>query len=209
MHKVMIADDHQIVREAMKMIIGSDDSYEIVGEASNGTELIEVAKQCQPNLIISDLKMPGESIISQCQTLKTLVPGVRIIILTAYDDSEDIYNALNEEVDGYIMKDTPPNQILQTMQMVLLGYSCFQPKVNHKQMQSQKSDSGLNLTEREEEVFRCIVDNLSNIEIADKLFISEATVKTHVSSILRKTGQPNRSQAVLYALKNGLLEITP
>jgi DNA-binding NarL/FixJ family response regulator len=209
MYKVMIADDHQIVREALKMIINNNDSYRIVGEASNGDDLLMMAEKCQPNLIISDLKMPGNSIINQCQTLKKLIANVKIIVLTAYDDSVDIYNALNEEIDGYIMKDTPPDQILQTMQMVLLGYSCFQPKVNSKQIQSQKSETGLNLTDREEEVFHCIVDNLSNSEIADKLYISEATVKTHVSSILRKTGQPNRSQAVLHVLKNGLLAIQP
>jgi DNA-binding NarL/FixJ family response regulator len=206
MYRVMIADDHQIVREAMKMIISSSDLYGIVGEASNGDELMEVAKCCQPDLILSDLKMPGESIISQCQPLKNEIPNVKIMILTAYDDSQDIYDALNEEVDGYIMKDTSPEQILQTMQMVLSGYSCYQPKVHVKPKQSK---SELNLTEREKEIFDCIVDNLSNTEIAHKLFISEATVKTHVSSILRKTGQTNRSQAVLYALKNDLVEIHP
>lgn len=208
MCKVVIADDHQIVREALKMIISSDESYSIIGEAANGNEVMEVAKKCLPDLIISDLKMPGVSIISLCQQLKKEIPGVKIIILTAYDDSEDIYNALNEEIDGYIMKDTPPEQILQTIEMVLLGYSCFQPKVNPKQMQSLKEKSHLHFTERESEVFSCIVDNLSNSEIADKLFISEATVKTHVSSILRKTGQPNRSQAVIYALKNNLIEMS-
>jgi DNA-binding NarL/FixJ family response regulator len=209
MHKVMIVDDHQIVREAIKMILNGTDLYEIVGEAANGSELMDVATNCMPELIISDLKMPGESIISQCQKLKREIPNVKIIVLTAYDESKDIYDALNEEIDGYIMKDTPPEQILQTVQMVMLGYSCFQPKVNVKQMQSEPNHSSLNLTDRENEVFHCIVGNLSNTEIADRLFISEATVKTHVSSILRKTGQPNRSQAVLHVLKNRLIEIHP
>ena len=207
MYKVMIADDHTIVREALKMIIDSNDFYTIVGEASNGNELIKVAISCQPEMIISDLKMPGESIISQCQTLKKEIPNVKIIILTAYDDSNDIYDALNEEIDGYIMKDTPPEQILQTIEMVKLGYSCFQPKVNIKQVKNQKDKFGFNFTEREQEVFGCIVENLSNTEIAKKLFISEATVKTHISSILRKTGQPNRSQAVLHVMKSKLVEI--
>jgi DNA-binding NarL/FixJ family response regulator len=207
MYKVMIADDHTIVREALKMIIDSNDFYTIVGEASNGNELLKVAISCQPEMIISDLKMPGESIISQCQTLKKEIPNVKIIILTAYDDSNDIYDALNEEIDGYIMKDTPPEQILQTIEMVKLGYSCFQPKVIIKQVKNQKDKFGFNFTEREQEVFGCIVENLSNTEIAKKLFISEATVKTHISSILRKTGQPNRSQAVLHVMKSKLVEI--
>jgi len=96
---------------------------------------------------------------------------------------------------------------LQTIEMVKLGYSCFQPKVNIKQVKNQKDKFGFNFTEREQEVFGCIVENLSNTEIAKKLFISEATVKTHISSILRKTGQPNRSQAVLHVMKNKLVEI--
>ena len=151
----------------------------------------------------------GESIISQCQRIKREIPNVKIIVLTAYDDSKDIVDALNEEIDGYIMKDTPPDQILQTMQMVMLGYSCFQPKVHVNQINSQKNESCFNFTEREQEVFDCIVDNLCNTEIAKKLYISEATVKTHVSNILRKTGQHNRSQAVLEVLKSELVEIHP
>lgn len=207
MCKVVIADDHQIVRDAVKMILSNNDSYDIVGEASNGSELLEIARKCQPELILSDLKMPGQSIIQQGQIIKQELPNVKIMILTAYDDSEDIYQALQAGIDGYIMKDTKPAEILQTIQMVLLGYSCYQPKVPTTRETEQKSEIELNFTEREKEVFDCIVENLSNMEIAEKLFISEATVKTHVSSILRKTGQANRAQAVLYVLKNHLMEV--
>src|ERR1700730_2206562 len=156
MYKVMIADDHQIVLEALKMIIGSSDLYEIVGEVSNGRDLIDAAKICMPELIISDLKMPGESIVRQCQMLKREISNVKIMILTAYDDDKDISDALSEGIDGYIMKNTPPDQIQQTMEMVMLGYSCFQPKVKVRQIHSQKDESALNFTEREREDFDCI-----------------------------------------------------
>ncbi|MDE5414608.1 response regulator [Alkalihalobacterium chitinilyticum] len=208
MYKILLADDHQIVRDGLKLIIGSHGDYTIVGEASNGDELLTKAIDLQPDLVLSDLKMPGRSIIDHCPAIKENNPNVKVMVLTAYDDSEDIYNAIDAEVDGYIMKDTPPEQILNTIQMVLMGITCFQPKVNAKRALDHKDTKNiLNLTQREKEIFHSIVDNLSNQEIAAKLFISEATVKTHVSSILRKTGQPNRSQAVLYAIKHNLLEV--
>ncbi|WP_100371626.1 response regulator [Bacillus sp. FJAT-45037] len=208
MYNLIIADDHQIVRDGLKLIIESHGDYNIIAEASNGDELLSMTLELNPDLVLSDLKMPGNSIITNCPIMKENNPNVKVMVLTAYDDSEDIYNALDAEVDGYIMKDTPPEQILTTIQMVLMGISCFQPKVNaRKNHEKQEEKNELNLTQREKEIFNNIVDNLSNQEIAEKLFISKATVKTHVSSILRKTGQPNRSQAVLYAIKQNLVNV--
>ncbi|WP_047155189.1 response regulator [Aneurinibacillus tyrosinisolvens] len=201
--RLVLADDHRIVREGLKMILESSPRYTIAAEATNGDELVAMALQSKPDLIISDLKMPGASVIESSKKLKEALPDVKIIILTAFDESEDIYKALDAGIDGYIMKDTLPEQILTTIEMVLMGYSCFQPKLDKK----KEEEMSLSLTEREREIFQLIIDNLSNAEIAQKLFISEATVKTHVSNILRKTGQPNRSQAVLYALKKGYMKV--
>ncbi|WNC15299.1 response regulator transcription factor [Brevibacillus brevis] len=202
---LLLADDHRIVREGLKMILESSPRYTVVGEASDGDELVSKALAVKPDLIVSDLKMPGPSIIDSCKQLKDQLPEVKVLILTAFDESEDVFRALESNVDGYIMKDTVPEQILHTMDMVMMGYSCFQSKLQRK----RKEESDVSFTDREQEVFELIVDNLSNQEIAQRLYISEATVKTHVSSILRKTGQPNRSQAVLYALKKGLVKIGP
>ncbi|WP_163099428.1 response regulator [Peribacillus alkalitolerans] len=202
MIRILLADDHQIVRDGMKLIIESRNDFEVTGEVSNGLELLNVVFDVQPDLIVSDLKMPGPSIIESCKVIKEKLPKTKIIILTAYDQSEDIYLAISQGIDGYIMKDTPPSEILKTLEMVSLGYSCFQPKVNMLKEETN-TQVFLNLTEREQEIFQCIFENLSNSEIAERMFISEATVKTHVSSILRKTGQPNRSQAVLYAIQHG------
>ncbi|MED1790011.1 response regulator transcription factor [Brevibacillus laterosporus] len=202
--KVLLADDHRIVREGVKMILQMAGKFEIIGEAANGDELYSKALDCQPDLIISDLKMPGQNVLKSGKLLKEQLSAIKILILTAFDDSEDIFQALDGGIDGYIMKDTMPEQILHTIDMILMGYSCFQPKLERKK---STQTSQLQLTEREGEIFELIVDNLSNHEIAEKLYISEATVKTHVSSILRKMGQPNRSQAVLYALKQGLVKV--
>jgi DNA-binding NarL/FixJ family response regulator len=204
MHKVLLADDHLIVKEGLKMILETSGKYLVVSEVSHGDQIAEEVLRVTPDLIISDLKMPGISIIESCGGIKEALPHIKIMIFTAFDESEDIYRAIHAGIDGYIKKDTHPQQILNTIDMVMLGYSCFQPKLDKKAL---KEDSRIYLTEREQEIFRCIVDNLSNQEIAKKLCISEATVKTHVSSILRKMGQPNRSQAVLFALKEGLVQI--
>jgi DNA-binding NarL/FixJ family response regulator len=143
-------------------------------------------------------------IIDSCEQIKERLPDVKIVILTAFDESEDKFRALESGIDGYIMKDTLPEHILGAMEMVAMGYSCFQPKLDRKK---QEAEERLMLTDREQEIFQLIVENCSNQEIAQRLYISEATVKTHVSSILRKTGQPNRSQAVLYALKKGFVQV--
>lgn len=203
--RLLLADDHRIVREGLRMILESSPRFEIVDEASNGDELVQKALLARPDLIVSDLKMPGPSVIDSCKKLKEQMPEVKVMILTAFDESEDIFRALDSGIDGYIMKDTLPEQIISTMEMVLMGYSCFQPKL--KRAKKEEAED-LALTEKEQEIFQLIVQNLSNQEIAQKLYISEATVKTHVSSILRKTGQPNRSQAVLYALKKGYVQVS-
>lgn len=201
--RLLLADDHRIVREGLKMILESSPRYTVVEEASNGDELLTKAMTVKPDLIISDLKMPGVSVIDSTKQLKDQLPDIKVLILTAFDESEDVFRALESNVDGYIMKDTVPEQILHTMDMVMMGYSCFQSKLQRK----KKEESDITFTDREQEIFQLIVENLSNQEIAERLYISEATVKTHVSSILRKTGQPNRSQAVLFALKKGLVKV--
>lgn len=208
MVNVLLADDHQIVKDGLKILLQSFPKYKVVDEASDGNELLEKTLNTKPDIVISDLKMPGKSVIETSKLLKEKLPHLKIIILTAYDDSDDIYRALDNGVDGYIMKDTLPEQIMNTVEMVLMGYSCFQPKLTKDQKgRNEQTTEGILLTEREREVFKLIVDNYTNAHIAEKLFISEATVKTHVSSILRKTGQPNRSQAVLFALKTGYVQV--
>ncbi|MFF0829657.1 response regulator [Brevibacillus sp. NPDC003359] len=201
--RLLLVDDHRIVREGLKMILDSSPRYTVIDEASDGDELVTKALALKPDLIVSDLKMPGASVIDSCKMLKEQLPDIKLLILTAYDESEDVFRALESNIDGYIMKDTVPEQILHTMDMVMMGYSCFQSKLQRK----KKDENAIAFTEREQEIFQLIVENLSNQEIAGQLYISEATVKTHVSSILRKTGQPNRSQAVLYALKKGLVKV--
>ncbi len=201
--RIVLADDHLIIREGLKMILETTNSYVVIGEASNGDELMELVKDVEPDLIISDMKMPGTSILELCPRLKNLHKNVKVMIFTAFDEVKDLYRALEVGIDGFIKKDTHPQQILNAIDMVLQGYTCYQSRVDL----SKKPDESVRLTEREREIFQLIIENLSNHEISNRLCISEATVKSHVSSILRKTGQPNRSQAVLYAIREGIVPI--
>lgn len=199
--KIVLADDHLIIREGLKMILESKSTYTVVGEVSDGDQLLDAIVELKPNLLISDMKMPGVSILDLAKKLKEQHQNLKILIFTAYDEAADLYRALDVGIDGFIKKDTHPQQILSAIEMVLQGYTCFQSRMDL----SKKNENHVRLTEREREIFQLIIDNLSNQEISDRLCISEATVKTHVSSILRKTGQPNRSQAVLYALREGIV----
>ncbi|MGM9987552.1 MAG: response regulator [Bacillaceae bacterium] len=210
MHKVVIADDFQIIRTGLRIILESSSDFDIIGEAVDGNELLSILEEVEPDLVISDLIMPGPSIIESCKMIKEKHPNVKIIVLTAFDESEDIYNAVDAGIDGYIMKDTKPEQMLKILDTVMNGYSIFQPKVTvnaHKKKEKKAIVNNIfDFTEREEQVFQLIVENYSNQHIAKKLYISEATVKTHVSNILKKTGQPNRSQAVIHAINLGYIE---
>ncbi|WP_444684081.1 response regulator transcription factor [Alkalicoccus luteus] len=201
MCRLLLADDHQVVRDGMKMIVESREGFTTVGEAADGAELLEKALAVKPDVILSDLKMPGPSVIDNALKLKAALPDVKLIVLTAYDEQGDVSRAMQNQIDGYIMKDTPPDRILSTVEMVLNGFTCFQPQVE----QLQETET-LSFTPREKEVFACIVENYSNQEIAEKLFVSETTVKSHVRQVLKKTGQPNRSQAVLHVLKHNLID---
>lgn len=204
MVNVLLADDHQIVKNGLGLILAHE-GFEIVGDVSNGDTLITKALNVLPDVIISDLRMPGASILKSCPEIKQKLPKVKVVVLTAFEESEDIYQAMEAGIDGYILKNTDPEEIIKTVRMVMMGYSCFQPKVRKPVESMLLKDFGL--TDREREVFELIIENHSNLEIAEKLFISEPTVKSHVSSILRKTGQANRSQAVIHALKLGYVKV--
>ncbi|MTV49997.1 response regulator [Heliobacillus mobilis] len=199
---ILLADDHCIVREGVKLILESTNEFQVVGEVSHGDELIDAVLKKKPHLIVSDLMMPGTSILENCKQMKEKIPELKVVVLTAFANNQDIQKAMLSGIDGYVLKDSMPQQIINTMRLVSAGYLCFQP--NHETCKN-KANHEIHLTERELQIFRLVKENLNNQEIAQRLFISEATVKTHVSSILRKTGQPNRAQAVLYAIKVGLL----
>ncbi|CAM4491337.1 DNA-binding NarL/FixJ family response regulator [Paenibacillus endophyticus] len=130
MYKVVIADDRPYARLGLRMLLKSSDIYGIVGEASNGNEAVEVSEELLPDLLLTDLKMPGVSIIEGAKRLKNKIPHIKIVVLTAFDDCEDIYLAFKAGIDGYLMKDTDPEHILHAIQQVMNGSSVFQSKEN-------------------------------------------------------------------------------
>jgi len=207
--KLLIADDHKIVRNGLYSIFQCEEGFSIVGEAENGKELLEKAEELYPDVIITDLKMPCMSGIEAARFIKRKYPQMKVIILTAYDEKGDVQEAIEAGVDGYMIKDTLPDELVKAVELVYKGYSCIFPGdamdiTSLGRGKVQKSREMEDLTEREMEIYYLIAQNYSNQEIARKLFISEATVKSHVSKILRKTGQPNRAQAVVHGLATGI-----
>lgn len=203
MARLLLADDHVIIREGLKKVLGTSSDFQVVGEVEDGHSLKEVVKTLQPDVLLCEWKISGPSIFDQSCDLKILCPKMKIIIFTSFEDPHVLQRTIEVGIEGYIKKDSHPEQVLDAIRMVLKGYTCY-PSRPHL---LKKNDSHIKFTDREWEVFQLIIENLSNHEISNRLCISEATVKTHVSSILRKTGQPNRSQAVLYAIKEGLVPI--
>jgi DNA-binding NarL/FixJ family response regulator len=208
--KLLIADDHKIVRDGLRAIFECEDHFEIIGEVGNGRDLVAKSLELLPDVVITDLKMPLMSGMEAARMIKGQKPSIRIVILTAYDERNDVQQAIEAGVDGYMLKDTLPDELIKAVELVHKGYTCIFPSdARESPVLHQKWFQGAveeELTEREMEVYWLIAQNFSNQEIARKLYISEATVKSHVSKILRKTGQPNRAQAVVYGLSRGIFD---
>lgn len=211
--RLLIADDHSIVLQGLHSIFDGEDGYEIVGEAEDGQELVEKTVQLKPDVIISDHKMPYKTGIEAARTIKNEYPEVKIIIFTGFSEEDEVKDAMDAHVDGYIIKEAIPEELINAVELVCKGYSCiYTPDKggvnwNPGKARIEKKLRDHELTKREMEIYYLIAENYSNKEIASRLFISEATVKSHISRILRKTGQPNRAQAVLYGLSKGFINM--
>lgn len=212
MIRILIADDHAVVREGLRTLITRTPGMELVGEASNGLEAISQAKSLQPDVVLLDLMMPQLSGLEAIPQLKQLNPQLRILILTSFDDDERVFAAVKAGALGYLLKDSSPEELLQAIQNVYQGQPSLAPDIAYKLIRELNQPSSLPqteqpLTEREVETLRLIAQGLSNEEIAQKLIISERTVGKHVSNILEKLHLANRTQAALYALRQGLASL--
>jgi len=217
--RVLIVDDHAMVRQGLRTFLDlHDDSsvlpIEVVGDAVNGIEAIEVARRTQPDIILLDLVMPEMDGIQATPRIIECSPNSRVIILTSFGEEDKVLPAIRAGAQGYLLKDIPPNELVHAIREAYLGKVQLHPEIARKLMSAvaakeepaagrAPSHSENGLTEREQEVLYLIADGLSNREIAEKLVISEKTVKTHVSSILGKLGLADRTQAAIYALRHG------
>jgi DNA-binding NarL/FixJ family response regulator len=209
--RVYLADDHGLVRFGMKSLLESEPDIEVVGEAADGARATTEICEVQPDVVVLDLRMPESNGIEVCTAVKAQCPAVKILVLTSYDEDEEVFGAINAGADGYLLKENRPEQIIYAIRAVKDGQSVFDGSVAGRIIagpQTPKSiGEGEPLSEREIEVLQLMANGMSNREIGQALWISETTVKTHVSHILRKLGQQDRTQAVLAAVKAGMIRL--
>jgi NarL family two-component system response regulator LiaR len=212
--RILIADDHAVVREGLRTLISTKPGMQVVGEAADGFEAISQAHSLQPDVILLDMVMPRLDGLEAIRHIKQDRPDARILVLTSFDDDERVFSAIKAGALGYLLKDSSPQQLLQAINDVYYGRSSLHPAIALKVIRELNQPSDLPpteepLTEREMETLRLIAQGLTNQEIADKLTISERTVGKHVSNILDKLHLANRTQVALYALRRGLAKLEP
>jgi DNA-binding NarL/FixJ family response regulator len=202
--RVLIADDHPVVRNGLVLLIRYESDMETVAEAGNGAEAIAQFRQHSPDVTLMDLRMPGVGGVEAMIAIRQEFPHARIILLTTYDGDEDIYRGLEAGAKGYLLKDTPLEQVLEAIRRVHSGQNYVPPEVGAKLVSRMNSPQ---LSNREREVLVLMADGKSNQDIATELFISEGTVKYHITNILSKLQVSDRTQAVLVALKRGIANL--
>ncbi len=210
--RVLVADDHAIVREGLRGLIQSEPNLELVGEASNGQAAVRLAHDLQPDIILMDLMMPVTNGIEATSEIKSQNPQARILVLTSFSDDDQVFQALKAGAQGYLLKDSAPIELLRAIRRVYRGETILHPQIALKLIQEIRQPPDLPpleepLTTREIEVLKLIATGATNQEIADQLVITERTVRNHVSNILDKLHLANRTQAALYALREGLAKL--
>ncbi|HZD56212.1 MAG TPA: response regulator transcription factor [Anaerolineales bacterium] len=204
--RTLIVDDHSVVRQGLHMFLSLDPEIEVVGEAANGAEAIEMVKSLRPDVVLMDLLMPVMDGISATQAIRRDYPETEVVALTSVLEDESVINAVRAGAIGYLLKDTQAEDLVKAIRAAAAGQVQLSPRAAERLMREIRApDSPEKLTERETEVLRLIALGKSNKEIASDLSVSETTVKTHVSNILMKLDLPSRTRAALYAVKIGLV----
>lgn len=214
--RVAVVDDQALVRGGFAMVLGHQDNIEVVAEAGNGLEAIEIARANRPDVILMDIRMPEmDGLEATAKIIEEADWPVRVLILTTFDPDEYVYKALRAGASGFVLKDIPPEDLVVAVRTVAQGGALFAPSVTKRLIgkfaerlatHSNITERLDRLTKREREVLETIALGLNNLEIAERLFVGEATVKTHVSSILSKLGLRDRAQVVVFAYESGLAQ---
>lgn len=203
---VLIVDDHPVVRQGLKSFMEVQGDLDIAGTAANGEEAVRAAARLQPEVVLLDLVMPGMDGTEAIHHIKAGSPGTRVLVMTSFAHDDKLFPAIKAGADGYLLKDISPHELIAAVKAVHAGRSTLHPDVAQKLMNSYSSRGRTavqeRLTPRETEVIELIACGLSNEEIANRLIISDKTVKTHVSNILHKLNLAHRTQAALYAINN-------
>jgi NarL family two-component system response regulator LiaR len=212
--RVLLVDDHAVVRKGMRALLDREPAVEVVGEAEDGEQAVHAAGRLRPDVILMDIEMPRLSGIDATRQITATLPDSRIVVLTSHAAEQDVFPALKAGALGYVLKHSAPEDVLHAIRQAYLGETVLHPTIARMVLQELHRPSGARqpgasdpLSERERDVLRLIARGLSNQEIADQLIVGEATVRSHVSAILRKLQLASRTQAALYALREGLANL--
>jgi two-component system, NarL family, response regulator LiaR len=206
--RVLITDDHGVVRQGLRMFLSLDPDFEVVGEASNGEEALAMARDLGPDVVLMDLLMPVMDGISATEKIRAELPDVEVIALTSVLEDASVTGAVRAGAIGYLLKDTDSEELSRAIKAAAAGRVHLAPEAAARLMREVRApDSPEALTDRETEVLRFLARGKANKQIASSLYVSEKTVKAHVSSILMKLGVQSRTQAALYAVRSGLVSI--
>lgn len=213
MIEIVLADDQHLVRSGFGMIIGNEPDMSVVGEATNGAEAVQLTKSLSPDLVLMDIQMPVVDGLEATLTISGLPDAPRVLILTTFERDEYVFTALRNGASGFLLKNAPPEQLLDAIRTVASGEALLAPSVTRRIVEefarrpasTEPSPLIEHLTEREREVLQQLGRGRTNAEIAEELFVGEATVKTHVSNVLAKLQLRDRVQAVVFAYENGIV----
>lgn len=202
--RILVVEDHNVVRQGLIALIRTVPDMTVVGEAADAANAVELFRQQRPDVTIMDLRLPGMSGVEAITEIRREFPSARIIVLTTFDGDENIFRALQAGARGYLLKDMFGDELMEAIRTVHAGKTCFPPAIAQRLAERM---GGPSLTNRELEVLNLIVSGKSNKEIGGDLAISEATVKTHINSILSKLGVSDRTQAATTALQRGIVQL--
>ena len=207
--RILVTDDHPVVRAGLSGMLSGEPDFEVVGEAQNGKEAVAFVGERKPDVVLMDLRMPEMDGVTAIQHIKSSYPDVHILVLTTYESDADILRAIETGATGYLLKDTPREELFGAIRMVAQGQSPLAPGVAARLMQRVRNPEEEGLSTREIEVLELVAHGTSNKEIAKQLWVSETTVKSHMLHIFDKLGVTDRTAAVTEALKRGIIRLEP
>ena len=211
--RIIIVDDHEVVRIGMRSLLEQYPQYEVVAEAATGKEAISQVESLRPDIVLMDIRLPGKSGIDACEEIKKIAPDTKVIMLTSYAEDEMLFSAIKAGASGYVLKQIDSEGLIKSLEAVARGEASLDPAVTQrvfqevrKAVKEEEAASFINLSQQEKMVLKLVSEGKTNREIAQTLYLGEGTVRNYVSSILSKLGVSNRAEAAAYAVEHNLKE---
>ena len=211
--RIVLVDDHEVVRLGLKVLLEQSDHFEVVGEANNAKEAVEITGKFRPDIVLMDIRLPGASGIEACEEITQLYPEVRVVMLTSYAEDEMLFSAIRAGASGYLLKQINSEDLIHSLESVRRGDALLDPMVTQRVFQevrravkAEEASAFAILSQQEKHVLILVSEGKTNREIAKSLFLGEGTVRNYVSSILSKLGASNRAEAAAYAVEHNLKE---